>query len=143
MDTLTPERRHENMSHIRGKDTKPEIVIRNYLFSRGLRYLKNDKRLPGHPDIVFPKYHTVIFVNGCFWHGHEECRYFRLPKSNTEFWKSKIERNRIRDIDNKRRLKSMGWRVITVWQCEISKVTDRNKKLNEIYEELTGIAKES
>ena len=97
MDTMTPEKRHETMSHIRGKDTKPEVLVRKYLFSKGLRYRKNDRKLPGHPDIVLPKYRTVVFVNGCFWHGHEGCRYFSLPSTNVEFWKAKIVRNRERD----------------------------------------------
>ena len=92
-DRLTKEQRHKNMSAIRGKNTKPEIIVRKYLFSKGFRYRLNHARLPGHPDIVLRKYRTVIFVNGCFWHGHSGCKYFVLPKTNTEFWENKISPN--------------------------------------------------
>ena len=119
MDVHTAEQRHYNMSMIHGKDTKPEVLIRRYLFSRGLRFRKNDKRLPGHPDIVFPKYRTVVFVNGCFWHGHEGCRYFVWPKTNEVFWRNKILSNKKRDIQNNRNLSELGWKVITVWECEL------------------------
>ena len=121
MDKLTPDQRHENMSHIHGKDTKPEIIVRKYLFNKGLRYRKNDKSLPGHPDIVLPKYKTVVFVNGCFWHGHEGCKYFRFPKSNTDYWKTKIETNIARDKQTIETLESFGWNVIMVWECELNK----------------------
>lgn len=130
---MTPEKRHETMSHIRGKDTKPEVIVRKYLFSRGLRYRKNDRRLLGHPDMVFPKYRKVLFVNGCFWHGHEGCRYFRLPSTNVPFWKAKIERNRERDARVAKELKELGWEVITVWECEIRRKADREKALDGIY----------
>ena len=96
-DKLTQEQRHRNMVAIRGKGTKPEILVRKFLFSRGFRYRLNHPRLPGHPDLVLRKYRTVIFVNGCFWHGHENCKYFRLPKTNIDFWQKKIERNKERD----------------------------------------------
>ena len=119
MDVHTAEQRHYNMSMIHGKDTKPEVLIRRYLFSRGLRFRKNDKRLPGHPDIVFPKYRTVVFVNGCFWHGHKGCRYFVWPKTNEVFWRNKILSNKERDIQNNRNLSELGWKVITVWECEL------------------------
>lgn len=117
MDKLTKEQRHHCMASIRGKNTGPEIMVRKFLFSRGFRYRLNHPRLPGHPDIVMRKYRTCIFVNGCFWHGHDNCRYFVLPKTNTEFWKAKIERNRARDIEEQRKLASMGWHCITVWEC--------------------------
>lgn len=120
-DVLTPEQRHYNMSRIRGKDTKPEEIVRKYLFSKGLRYRKNDKRYPGHPDIVLPKYKTVVFVHGCFWHMHEGCRYARLPKTNTEFWKEKLSRNRERDKNEQKILREMGWKVLVVWECELKK----------------------
>ena len=120
-DVLTPEQRHYNMSRIRGKDTKPEEIVRKYLFSKGLRYRKNDKRYPGHPDIVLPKYKTVVFVHGCFWHMHEGCRHARLPKTNTEFWKEKLSRNRERDKNEQRILREMGWKVLVVWECELKK----------------------
>ena len=119
MDKLTPEQRHRCMSAIHGKNTKPEMIVRRFLFGRGFRYRLNDPRLPGHPDLVLRKYRTVIFVNGCFWHGHEGCRYFSLPKTNTDFWLKKIERNRRRDVAEQRQLASMGWHCITVWECQL------------------------
>ena len=119
MDKLTKEQRHHCMASIRGKNTGPEIMVRKFLFSRGFRYRLNHPRLPGHPDIVMRKYRTCIFVNGCFWHGHDNCRYFVLPKTNTEFWKAKIERNRARDIEEQRKLASMGWHCIMVWECQL------------------------
>lgn len=121
MDVHSPEKRHYNMSKIRDKDTKPEIVVRKYLFGRGLRYRKNDNRLPGHPDMVFPRYKTVVFVNGCFWHGHEGCKFFVWPKTNTEFWKRKINGNKKRDIKNNMVLDDAGWKVITIWECELNR----------------------
>ena len=122
MDKITPEQRHYTMSRIRGKDTKPEILVRKYLFSEGFRFRKNDKRYPGHPDIVLPKYKTVVFVNGCFWHGHEGCKYYTVPKTNTEFWVAKVRRNQERDRADAEALEAMGWTVITVWECQL----DRN-----------------
>lgn len=111
--------RSYNMSRIRSKDTKPEELVRKYLFSKGFRYRKNDVRLPGKPDIVLPKYKTVIFVNGCFWHGHQGCRYFVWPKNNAEFWKKKIGDNIQRDDKICRLLKELGWNVIVIWECEL------------------------
>ena len=107
------------MAAIRGKGTKPELLVRKYLFSRGFRYRLNHPRLPGHPDIVLRKYRTCIFVNGCFWHGHDGCRHFVIPKTNTGFWKAKIERNKARDKEEQRRLAAMGWHCITVWECQL------------------------
>lgn len=121
------------MAAVKGKDTKPELIVRKYLFSRGLRFRIQVKKLPGNPDIVLPKYKTVIFVNGCFWHGHEGCKYSRIPKSNVEFWQKKIERNIARDIRNEAELKALGWRVIRVWECDIRKVTGREEYLNRLY----------
>ena len=118
-DVMTPEQRHKCMSRIRSKNTKPEILVRKFLFSRGFRYRKNVRRLPGTPDIVLRKYRTVIFVNGCFWHGHKGCRYSRLPKSNHEFWEKKIERNKTRDLRDRMALRRMGWHVIQVWECQL------------------------
>lgn len=138
MDTLTPEQRSLNMSRIHGRDTKPEVIVRKYLFAKGLRYRKNDKRFPGHPDIVFPKYKTVIFVHGCFWHGHEGCRYFRIPSSNVEFWEVKIRRNRERDKKDAAELEKLGWKVITVWECRIRRKADRAEALEEIYRKVIG-----
>lgn len=119
MDKLSKEQRHRCMSAIKGRDTKPELLVRKFLFSRGFRYRLNHPRLPGHPDIVLLKYRTVIFVNGCFWHGHEGCRFFVLPKTNAEFWRNKIERNRNRDKEERQKLASMGWHCITVWECQL------------------------
>lgn len=126
MDKLSAEQRHKNMAAIHSANTKPEIIVRKYLFSRGFRYRLNHKRLPGHPDIVLRKYRTCIFVNGCFWHGHEGCRYFKMPKSNTEFWTAKVARNRERDKRVQSELAGMGWHCITVWECELKpKVRER------------------
>lgn len=126
--------RSYNMSRIRGKDTKPEETVRKFLFSRGLRYRKNDPKLPGKPDIVLPKYKTVVFVNGCFWH-HHDCQYFKWPQSNSEFWKSKIEKNEERDKENGAKLNKLGWKVITIWECEIKK--EKERKLNELFDRIT------
>ena len=138
MDKLTKEQRHRCMAAIRGKDTKPEITVRKFLFSRGFRYRLNHPRLPGHPDIVMRKYRTCIFVNGCFWHGHEGCRYYVLPKTNTEFWKAKIERNRTRDIEEQHQLAAMGWHCITVWECQL-KPAVREQALESLAHTLNSI----
>lgn len=111
--------RSYNMSRIRNKDTKPEITVRKFLFSKGFRYRVNDNKLPGKPDIVLPKYKTVIFVNGCFWHGHENCKYFKLPSTRTEWWKDKIEGNIKNDIKKHAQLRDAGFKVIVVWECEV------------------------
>ena len=118
-DKMTPEQRHFCMSRIKGNNTKPEILVRKWLWRNGYRYRLNDKRLPGKPDIVLPKIKTVIFVNGCFWHGHDNCHNFRPPKSNIDFWDEKIKRNKHRDKINYRRLKSLGWEVLVVWECQL------------------------
>jgi DNA mismatch endonuclease (patch repair protein) len=120
-DVHSKEIRSYNMSCIRNKNTEPEQIVRGYLFSRGFRYRKNYKSLPGHPDIVLPKYKTCIFINGCFWHKHEGCKYFVWPKSNSEFWYKKIEENVKRDEANYQRLKALGWKVIVIWECELKK----------------------
>ena len=108
------------MAAIHSRDTKPELLVRRYLFACGFRYRLNSPRLPGHPDLVLRKYRTCIFVNGCFWHGHD-CGAFRLPKTNTDFWQRKINRNRQRDVEVQQRLAAMGWHSITVWGCELTK----------------------
>lgn len=118
-DTVSKEKRSEIMSRIRGKDTKIEVMVRKWLFAHGFRYRKNDKRYPGTPDIVLPKYRTVVFVNGCFWHGHENCKLYSQPKSNVEYWKTKIESNIHRDEKNIKSLEEDGWKVIVVWECEL------------------------
>lgn len=119
-DNHTKEERSRNMSHIRSKNTKPEEKVRKYLFSKGFRYRKNVCTLPGCPDIVLPKYRTVVFVNGCFWHKHD-CPRFVWPSSNKEYWIPKIQRNVERDKENTRRLISQGWNVLVVWECELKK----------------------
>lgn len=118
-DIKTKEDRSYNMSRISGKNTKPEKLVRKYLFSQGFRYRKNDRKLPGTPDLVLPKYRTVIFINGCFWHGHEGCKYFVWPKSNVDFWRNKILTNIARDKLQTKQLKKMGWTVLVVWECEL------------------------
>ena len=123
-DKLTKEQRSWNMSRIKGKDTGIEVTVRKRLFSYGYRYRKNDKRLPGKPDIVFPKYKTVVFIHGCFWHMHSGCKIARIPKSNTEFWMNKLNHNVDKDRQNKQLLEEMGWKVITVWECDIEKDLD-------------------
>ena len=135
-DTMTPEQRHRCMAAIKGKDTKPEMMVRKYLFSRGLRFRIQVRKLPGRPDIVLPKYKTVIFVDGCFWHGHEGCRYYRLPKSNVDFWKAKIERNIARDARSETELKELGWRVIRVWECDIRAAAGRREYLEGLYDKI-------
>ena len=119
MDHLTPQQRHKNMAAIRGKNTKPEMIVRKGLWKRGFRYRLNHRRLPGHPDLVLRKYRTCIFVNGCFWHGHEGCKYYTVPKTNTEFWVNKVKRNQERDHRVYMELAGMGWHYITIWECEL------------------------
>lgn len=118
--------RSYNMSRIRGKDTKPEMVVRRFLHANGFRYRLHEKKLPGKPDIVLPKYKTVIFVNGCFWHGHDGCRYFVVPKTRTEWWLEKIKRNKQLDANNYYELSKTGWKIITIFECEL-----KGDKLNE------------
>ena len=120
-DPLSPAQRHNCMSHIRSKNTSPEVKLRKELFCLGYRYRINKKSLPGSPDIVLAKYRTCIFVNGCFWHGHKGCQYATRPKTNVEFWRTKIENNRERDLKDYTFLEPLGWRVIVVWECELKK----------------------
>ena len=139
-DNHSKEVRSKNMSHIRSKNTKPEEAVRKFLFAQGFRYRKNVKSLPGCPDIVLPKYKTVIFVNGCFWHKHD-CPRFVWPSSNTDYWIPKIKRNVERDAENERTLKDMGWRVLIVWECTLKKnVFDETMKqlVREIREGLSA-----
>ena len=136
-DTFSPEKRSWNMARIRSSDTKPEEFVRHFLFSAGFRYRKNDKRYPGKPDIVLPKYKTVIFVNGCFWHAHD-CSRAHLPKSNLDYWKPKIERNKARDEVNRQQLTEAGWRVITVWECELKTQDKRMERCNRLIQEIHG-----
>lgn len=116
-DTMTPEQRHRCMSHIRSKDTKPELKVRRWLWSHGYHYRLNVKSVPGKPDIVMRPYRTAIFVNGCFWHGHEGC--CKIPSTNREFWVGKIRRNQERDRENYRVLQENGWQVIVIWECQL------------------------
>lgn len=135
MDDLTAEQRKKNMRNIRSANTKPEELVRKHLFSKGLRYRKNDKRYPGKPDIVLPKYKTVIFINGCFWHQHEGCKYAVLPKSNPDYWIPKLKRNTQRDQENIQALTDAGWKVLVVWECELKK-NNRFTTLEKIVEEI-------
>jgi len=136
-DNHSPQVRSYNMSRIRSKGTKPEEIVRKYLFSCGLRYRKNDKRYPGKPDMVFPKYKTVVFVHGCFWHCHEGCSDFVMPKSRIDYWQVKLERNRQRDIEHIAALETDGWRVVIVWECEIKKAV-RNERLRRLFSEINA-----
>lgn len=134
-DIYSKSKRSDIMSKISGKETKPEILVRKFLFSKGFRFRKNVKKLPGKPDIVLPKYKTVIFVHGCFWHGHS-CQRGTLPETNHEFWQEKIGKNIERDNRNIFELKEKGWNVIIVWQCEIKDKTNMNIRLNKLIEEI-------
>lgn len=120
-DPLTSQQRHTCMSHIRSKNTNPEVKLRKELFKRGYRYRINVRKLGGTPDIVLSKYRTCIFVNGCFWHGHDGCRFYSHPKTNPEFWEDKVKRNKERDLLVSTRLETLGWSVITIWECELKK----------------------
>ena len=120
-DVHTKETRSYNMSQIRSKDTKPEMLVRKFLHANGFRYRLHTKNLPGKPDIVLPKYKAIIFVHGCFWHGHKECKYFVTPKTNTEFWLNKINGNISHGSLALRALKKEGWKVIVVWECDLKK----------------------
>jgi DNA mismatch endonuclease (patch repair protein) len=119
MDNKTKEQRSNNMSAVKAKNTKPEILVRKLLYSQGFRYRLNVKNLPGSPDIVLPKYKTVIFVNGCFWHGHSNCKKSKLPETNTDFWTKKIEDTKIRDRKKQTQLKKLGWHCIVCWECDV------------------------
>ena len=132
-DIVTPERRSRMMSGIRGRDTRPELAVRRYLHSQGLRYRLHVRDLPGRPDIVLPRHRTVVFVHGCFWHRHNGCRFAYTPKSRADFWLPKLEGNVVRDARDQRRLRDLGWRIAVVWECEVG--TDR---LPALAEELFG-----
>lgn len=134
-DNHTKEERSRNMSLIRSTDTKPEKTVRSYLFANGLRYRKNVRKLPGCPDIVLKKYNAVVFVNGCFWH-HHDCSRFKWPKSNTDYWKQKIDNNVRRDLENYNTLESMGWRVFIVWECQLKK-TVADETLQQLLSDIT------
>ena len=135
-DSMTPQQRRRCMSRIRGKDTGPEILVRKGLHARGFRFRLQDRRLPGRPDVVLPRYRVAIMVNGCFWHGHQRCRYATRPKTNMEFWEAKIARNRHRDEVTQAHLEALGWTVITVWECELRGAEAGRARLDALAEEI-------
>ena len=134
-DKLTPEKRSWNMSRIKGKDTKIEVEVRKYLFSKGYRFRKNDKRYPGKPDIVLPKYHVAIFVHGCFWHRHEGCKDATTPKTRTEFWLEKFDKNVKNAQIKQEKLRELGWKVIVIWECELKR--SFQETMDKVEKELT------
>lgn len=138
LDKLTPEERSKHMSKIKGKNTKPEMVVRKFLHANGFRFRLHDKSIPGRPDIKLPKYKTVIFIHGCFWHGHSNCRIYQMPKTRVDFWNNKISANKERDNDRISTLKAMGWNVIVLWECEL-KPTKRAGTLQSLIEQLKAI----
>lgn len=129
-DVHSPAIRSYNMSRIRSKDTKPELLVRKFLHAHGFRYRLHDKRLPGKPDLVLPKYKTVIFVHGCFWHGHKGCKYFVVPKTRTTWWLEKIESNKLNDSRHLKALRKLGWKTIQIWECELKE--NLSSKLNRL-----------
>lgn len=135
-DVHNKKTRSYNMSMIRSKDTKPEIIVRKFLFGNGFRYKLHDKMLPGKPDLVFPKYKTVVFIHGCFWHDHDGCKYFVVPKTCRKWWLEKIIRNKQLDTENLRKLKKLGWKILTVFECKL-RPRNVNKTLNQLVAGLT------
>jgi len=129
--------RSYNMSRIKGKNTKPEMLVRKFLHANGYRYKLHEKKLPGKPDIVLPKYRTVIFVHGCFWHGHTNCRYFVVPKTRTQWWTDKINGNKANDDKAIKALKKDGWKIINIWECDL-KPTKVEKTLNSLLEKISS-----
>jgi DNA mismatch endonuclease (patch repair protein) len=138
-DVHDKQTRNYNMSRIKGKNTKPEMLVRKFLFSNGFRYKLHDKKLSGKPDIVLPKLRTAIFVHGCFWHGHENCRYFVVPKTRAKFWLDKIEGNKQRDPENFSALKNEGWKVFTIFECELKGIK-QERTLNKILTRLNKLS---
>lgn len=136
-DIYSKKKRSEIMSKISSKETKPEIIVRKFLFSNGFRYRKNDRRYPGTPDMVLPKYKVIIFINGCFWHGHK-CKAGKLPKTNRNVWEKKINNNTLRDKKNKLKLEKSGWKVLVVWQCELKKNDKKNLTLDKLIKNITN-----
>ncbi len=136
-DVHEPETRSYNMSQIQAKDTKPEMIVRKFLHSNGFRYKLHVKDLPGKPDLVLPKYNSVIIVHGCFWHVHKGCEYFKLPQTNTDFWKEKLYGNKKRDEKHIEKLLEMGWNVIVIWECEL-KPEKRGERLKKLIDQLTN-----
>jgi DNA mismatch endonuclease (patch repair protein) len=140
-DQITSKRESVLMSKIRKKDTKPELLVRKFLFKNGLRFKLYNRKLIGNPDITLPKFHTVIFINGCFWHAHNNCKYNKMPKSNTSYWTPKILGNAERDVRNKKELKKLGWEVLTIWECELKKA-NQEKTLGKLLNHLFTISNE-
>lgn len=138
VDTLSPSERSERMSRIRGKDTKPELLVRKFLHSEGFRFRLHRKDLPGKPDLVLPKYAAVVFVQGCFWHAHK-CQKGRIPGSRGDFWKSKLEANAKRDVRNIRKLRSLGWHVFNVWECELTTLAKRRQTLERLSAKISRV----
>lgn len=137
-DVMTPDERSRCMAAIKGRNTRPEMTVRKFLFAKGLRYRVNSRKLPGSPDLVFKKYRTVVFVDGCFWHGHKDCRLSRLPKSNVDFWRHKINLNIARDYRTDVELRLAGWRVIRVWECSLRNSAERDATLNALYNQIVS-----
>jgi len=135
-DVHDKETRSFNMSMIKGKDTKPEIIVRKFLFNKGYRYRLNYTKLAGKPDIVLPKFKTAIFINGCFWHGHEGCKYFVIPKTRTEWWLKKINKTKERDKKNYKILSTLNWKVIVIWECELK--DNAKNRLEKLIREIEG-----
>ena len=134
-DVFSKKKRSEVMSKIRKTDTKPELIVRRFLFSLGFRYRIYNKNLPGNPDIVLSKYKILVFINGCFWHAHDNCKLNRMPKSNLHYWMPKILGNKERDIKNRKQLRKLGWKVFTVWECDLSN-KKQDKTLNKLYNKI-------
>ena len=139
-DTMTPEQRSRCMAAVHSKDTKPEVLVRKFLFAKGLRFRVCDRKLPGTPDIVLPKYKTVIFIDGCFGHGHEGCKLSHLPHTRVDFWRNKIDTNKLRDRRNDTDLTNAGWRVIRLWECEIRHKASQAEALDALYHHIIGLA---
>lgn len=138
-DVHSKEIRSYNMSRIRGKNTSPEVIVRKALFSEGFRFRLHDKKLPGKPDIILPKYKTIVLVHGCFWHGHKDCKYFVIPKTRTDWWKEKIDKNILNDNKNLLKLTDLGWTVIEIWECQL-KAKNAENTINELIHRLRSHA---
>lgn len=136
VDVHDKKTRSYNMSRIRSKDTKPEMLVRQFLFGKGFRYKLHDKTLPGRPDLVFPKYKTIILIHGCFWHGHDGCKYFVVPKTRRKWWLEKINQNKQLDVKNNNKLKKLGWKTITVFECKL-RPNNRERTLDQLRMRLT------
>lgn len=139
-DTVSKTRRSEIMRNVKGKHTKPEIIVRKFLHSKGFRFRIHDKKLSGHPDIKLTKYKTVIFINGCFWHGHENCRIYVMPKSNVEFWNNKITKNISKDKGIISKLRELGWNVLIIWECDL-KSKKREQTLSSLVDKIASYGK--